>query len=70
MLKHSNARKDYFPEFTGCRDAVVAQLMEAATLPAGQPVFYPGQGVRELFNVAPAALLLSDKVTKLGTDTV
>ncbi|BBL59642.1 hypothetical protein [Methylomonas koyamae] len=43
MLKHANARQDHFPEFAGCRDAVVAQLMEAATLPAGQPVFYPGK---------------------------
>ncbi|WNB74923.1 hypothetical protein [Methylomonas koyamae] len=43
MLKHANAWKDHFPEFAGCRDAVVAQLMEAATLLAGQPVFYPGK---------------------------
>lgn len=46
MLKHANAWKDHFPEFAGCRDAVVAQLMEAATLvtvPAGQQVFYPGK---------------------------
>ncbi|TPQ28925.1 Crp/Fnr family transcriptional regulator [Methylomonas koyamae] len=46
MLKHANAWKDQFPEFAGCGDAVVAQLMAAATLvtvPAGQQVFYPGQ---------------------------
>ncbi|WFP50483.1 Crp/Fnr family transcriptional regulator [Methylomonas sp. EFPC3] len=46
MLKHANAWKDQFPEFACCGDAVVAQLMAAATLvtvPAGQQVFYPGQ---------------------------
>lgn len=69
MLKHANARQDHFPEFAGCRDAVVAQLMERRRCRPAAGVL-SGQGVRELFNVAPAALLLSDKVTKLGTDTV
>lgn len=46
MLKHANAWKNHFPEFAGCGDAVVAQLMAAATLvavPAGRQVFYPGK---------------------------
>lgn len=46
MLKHANAWKSYFPEFAGCGDEVVEQLMEAAilvTVPAGQQVFYPGK---------------------------
>lgn len=46
MLKHANAWKSHFPEFTGCGEAVVLQLMEAAslvTVPAGRQVFYPGK---------------------------
>lgn len=46
MLKHTIAWKNQFPEFLGCGDAIVEQLMASATLitvPAGQQVFYPGK---------------------------
>ncbi|WP_157199338.1 hypothetical protein [Methylomonas koyamae] len=48
MLKHANARQDHFPEFAGCRDAVVAQLMEAATLPAGSRCFIRARRARTI----------------------